>query len=109
MSVELNPYESPKEISVAPPTSAGRPKVNLAVVGLLLGIVALAGAMDVGRTEELVYSVGGLFIYSCVPGLVLSVIGFIARPNRLAAVGMAINFFVLLYLVAFVIAEAGPR
>jgi len=100
--VEPNPYQPPKETGYAPPTPSQKPKrIDASVVGFLLAAFGLAGAANIARTGDFINSAGALFAPCGAAGLVLSLIGFLIRPSRLAAIGIAIGLFVSLCLATF--------
>jgi hypothetical protein len=100
--VEPNPYQPPKETGYAPPVSTQYPKkIDLSVIGFLLAAFAIVGALNIARTGDFVNSAGALMAPSGIVGLLLSLIGFMIRPSRLAAAGMAMGAFVSIYLAGF--------
>ena len=100
--VEPNPYQSPNETGYTPPGVPKKPqKIDLSVVGFLLAVFSLVGAANIARTGDFVNSAGAFIAPSAVAAIVLSLIGFLVRPSRLAAGGIAAGLFVSLYLAAF--------
>jgi len=100
--VEPNPYQPPTESGYQPPTDKSlRKKIDVSVIGLLLGSISLVGSAHIAWTGSFVDSAGEMLAPSGVAGLVLSLIGLAIRPSRLAAVGVAISLPSSLYLAAF--------
>jgi hypothetical protein len=100
--VEPNPYQSPTETGYAPPRPVSKKRrLDASVIGFLLSVIALFGAVHIARTGDFVDSAGALFAPSAIAGVLLSLLGALIRPSLLAVVGMAIGFFVSLYLATF--------
>jgi hypothetical protein len=98
--MEVNQYESPMSAN-QPPPRVGEAVTNIANIGLVLSLIGLVGVAVVGWTSPIISIIGMYLAFVCLPGTVLSFVGYLLRPNRIAALGITIGVFGSFYLPTF--------
>jgi purine-cytosine permease-like protein len=69
---------------------------KLGRVGFALSVIALAGTLMIGRSNDVVTNIGLVAMLLAMPGFVLSLTSVIKSRIRLGGWGVAISIFVLL-------------
>lgn len=92
--MDPNPYEGPKAIALHG-AQQGFPIGN---IGLSLSLAGVLGVFAVGWTPDIVSLAASYAAFSCLPGVFLSFVGYVARPTRLAAWGIGTGLFGSCYL-----------
>lgn len=92
--METNPYQSPKA------AWALRPPLYSVVdrIGFMLSLLGVVGLCATGWTAPNVSTVAAHISFLCLPGFIVSLVGLLRPPRRLAAWGIGLGMFGTLYL-----------